>query len=77
MSKGLPAGTALQGSELVSHVRNEIGGWLDQVAGALVKYSATGMNSLKTEQASAETEELKSRALGADEVGGRREETLS
>ncbi len=63
MSKGLPAGTALQGSELVSHVRNEIGGWLDQVAGRWSSIQHR-YELAETEQASAETEELKSRALG-------------
>jgi hypothetical protein len=63
MSKGLPAGTALQGSELVFHVRSEIGGWLDQVAGRWSSIQHR-YELAETEQATAETEELKSRALG-------------
>ena len=63
MSKGLPAGTALQGSELVSHVRQEIGGWIEQVAGRWSSIQHR-YELAETEQSAADTEESKSRALG-------------
>lgn len=63
MSEGLPAGTALQGSELVSHVRSEIGNWIEQVAGRWSSIQHR-YELAETEQATADTEELKSRALG-------------
>jgi len=63
MSHALPAGTALRGSELVAHVRREIGGWVEQVAGRWASIQHR-YELAEKDMVDAETEDLKSRALG-------------
>jgi hypothetical protein len=63
MSRALPAGTALRGNELVTHVRREIGGWVEQVAGRWANIQDR-FEFAEKDMVDAETEDLKSRALG-------------
>jgi hypothetical protein len=63
MVAGLPLGTAVRSSELIGHVRNELGNWIEQIAGRWSDIQHRE-DTATTRHADAETEELKSRALG-------------
>ena len=63
MAVGLPSGTALSGSDLVAHVRGEIGLWIERIAGRWCDIQ-NRLETAELEHGAAESEEQKSRSLG-------------